>query len=192
MKEIDKFSKITTFIEGLYLIEIINFKDQRGNFTEVYNKKEFKNIGLKLDFVQDNHIKSKKGVLRGLHLQTEHPQGKLARVIKGIFYDVIVDLREDSKSYGEYYGIILSEEEGKMLYIPEGCAHGLIALSDEAEFMYKTTDYYYPEYATGIIWNDRDLAIDWPLEEYGIKEGEIILSDKDKNLPTLKEYKAND
>ncbi|OCL25563.1 dTDP-4-dehydrorhamnose 3,5-epimerase [Orenia metallireducens] len=186
-----KFKKIETPIKDLYIIEPTIFGDHRGFFMESYNKREFAEIGLEMDFVQDNHSKSKKGTLRGLHFQTKYSQGKLVRAIKGTVYDVAVDLREGSETYGEYFGIILSEENKKMFYIPEGFAHGFVALTDEAEFMYKTTNYYHPEYDAGIIWNDKDIAIDWPFEEYGIKEKDLLLSDKDKKLPTLKEYNSN-
>jgi dTDP-4-dehydrorhamnose 3,5-epimerase len=140
-----KFKKIETPIEGLYIIEPTIYGDNRGFFMESWNKKEFEEIGLNMEFVQDNHSRSTKGVLRGLHFQDPHPQGKLVRVIKGIVYDVAVDLRKNSKTYGKYYGIILSEENKKMFYIPEGFAHGFLVLSDTADFMYKTTDYYCKE-----------------------------------------------
>ncbi|PRX35671.1 dTDP-4-dehydrorhamnose 3,5-epimerase [Orenia metallireducens] len=182
-----KFKKIETPIKDLYIIEPTVFGDHRGFFMESYNKKEFVEIGLEMDFVQDNHSKSKKGTLRGLHFQTKYSQGKLVRAIKGTVYDVAVDLREGSETYGEYFGIILSEENKKMFYIPEGFAHGFVAVTDEAEFMYKTTNYYHPEYDAGIIWNDKDIAIDWPLEEYNIKEEDLLLSDKDKKLPKLRD-----
>jgi len=183
-----KFKKIETPIEDLYIIEPTVFGDHRGFFMESYNKREFAEIGMDMEFVQDNHSKSKKGTLRGLHFQIKHSQGKLVRAIKGQVYDVAVDLREGSETYGQYFGVILSDENKKMFYIPEGFAHGFLALSDEVEFMYKTTDYYYPEYDAGIAWNDNDIDIEWPLEEYGITEGELLLSDKDKNLPKLKEF----
>lgn len=187
-----KFKKIETPIQDLYIIEPTVFGDHRGFFMESYNKREFKEIGLDMDFLQDNHSKSKKGTLRGLHFQTKHPQGKLVRAIKGAVYDVAVDLRKESPNYGNYYGVILSEENKKMFYIPEGFAHGFLALSEEVEFMYKTTDYYYPEFDAGIIWNDKDINIDWPFYEYGIDKMDLLLSDKDKNLPTLKEYTEGD
>ncbi|AGB42253.1 dTDP-4-dehydrorhamnose 3,5-epimerase [Halobacteroides halobius DSM 5150] len=182
-----KFKKIETPIQDLYIIEPTVFGDHRGFFMESYNQREFAEIGMDMDFVQDNHSKSKKGTLRGLHFQTEHPQGKLVRAIKGQVYDVAVDLRAGSDTYGEYFGVVLSEENKKMFYIPEGFAHGFLALSDEAEFMYKTTDYYCPECDGGIIWNDNNINIDWPLKEYGLTEDDLLLSDKDKELPTLKE-----
>jgi dTDP-4-dehydrorhamnose 3,5-epimerase len=181
----DKFKKIETPIEGLYIIEPTVIKDERGFFMESWNKKEFEKIGLNIEFIQDNHSKSIKGVLRGLHFQTKHSQGKLVRCIKGAVYDVAVDIRKDSKSFGKYYGIILSEENKKMFYISKDFAHGFLALTDEVEFIYKASEYYYPEYDAGIVWNDKDINIYWPFKEYGIKEP--ILSSKDRILPSLKE-----
>jgi dTDP-4-dehydrorhamnose 3,5-epimerase len=186
-----KFTKIETPIDDLYVIEPTVFGDDRGFFMESYNKREFAEIGMDMDFVQDNHSKSKKGVLRGLHFQTKHSQGKLVRVIKGSVWDVAVDLREGSSTFGEWYGVLLTAENKKMFYIPEGFAHGFITLEDETEFMYKCTNFYYPEYDAGIIWNDSDIGIEWPLEEYGIKEENLLLSDKDKELPTLEEYNSD-
>ena len=146
-----KFKKIETGIEGLYIIEPTVFGDNRGFFLETYNKKEFEEIGITDEFVQDNHSKSKKGVLRGLHFQTQHSQGKLVRAIKGSVYDVAVDLRKDSKTFGKWFGVELNAENKKMLYIPENFAHGFLTLEDETEFMYKCTNFYHPEYDSGII-----------------------------------------
>lgn len=182
-----KFKKNETGIEGLVIIEPTVFGDNRGFFMESYNKKEFEEIGMTMEFIQDNHSKSKKGVLRGLHFQTKHSQGKLVRVIKGSVWDVGVDLREDSKTYGKWYGVLLTEANKKMFYHPEGFAHGFITLEDDTEFQYKCTDFYHPEYDGGIIWNDPDIGIEWNFEKLGIKEDEIIMSDKDKKLPKLKE-----
>jgi len=186
VQEMAKFERIETGIEGLYVVKPTVFGDNRGFFMESWNKKEFEEIGLDMEFVQDNHSRSRKGVLRGLHFQTLHPQGKLVRVVKGSVYDVAVDLRKDSPTFGKYYGAILSEENKLMFYIPEGFAHGFLVLSDEVDFLYKATDYYYPQYEAGIVWNDEDIHIDWPFEEYGIDEP--ILSEKDKKLPTFREY----
>ena len=180
-----KFKLIKAPIEGLYIIEPTVFGDNRGFFTESYNKREFEKIGLDMNFVQDNHSRSKKGVLRGLHFQKKHPQGKLVRVIRGKVFDVAVDLRKGSPTFGKWYGIILSDENHLMFYIPEGFAHGFLVLSEEADFFYKCTDFYYPEYDAGIIWNDPDIGIKWPFEEYGIKEP--ILSEKDSKLPRLRD-----
>ena len=172
-----------TNIKDLYIITPSIFGDNRGYFMETYNKNEFSKSGLDMDFVQDNQSKSKKGVLRGLHFQKNYPQGKLVRVLKGKVFDVAVDLRYDSDTYSQWYGVILSEENKKQFYVPEGFAHGFLVLSVEAEFAYKCTDFYHPEDEGGIIWNDPEINIDWPLNELN----EIILSDKDKGLKKLNE-----
>jgi dTDP-4-dehydrorhamnose 3,5-epimerase len=181
----EKFMFIETEIEDLYVIETKIFGDNRGYFMETYNEKDFKKAGLNVPFVQDNQSKSKKGVLRGLHFQCKYPQGKLVRVTKGEVFDVAVDLRKNSKNFGEWYGVILSEENKRQFYVPEGFAHGFLVLSGEAEFVYKCTDFYYPEDEGGILWNDLDIGIHWPLNEVD----EIILSEKDKNWKTLKTTK---
>jgi len=173
---------IKTDIEGLVIIEPQIFGDSRGYFMETYNEEAFAKAGLYMTFVQDNQSMSKKGVLRGLHLQTQFSQGKLVRVISGTVYDVGVDLRKGSPTYGQYVGALLSGENKRMLYIPENFAHGFLVLSDEAVFTYKCTQLYHPEYDAGIIYNDPDIGIEWPMD--GI---EVNLSDKDKILPTLKE-----
>jgi len=184
---VSKFKFIRTEIEGLYVIEPTVFGDNRGYFMETYNYKEFKEAGLDMIFVQDNQSKSRKGVLRGLHFQHNFPQGKLVRVTKGEVFDVAVDLRKKSKTYGKWYGVILSEENKKQLYIPEGFAHGFLVLSDEAEFVYKCTDYYHPEDEGGIRWDDPDIGIEWPLQQIE----EVLLSEKDKKWSTLKETETN-
>lgn len=166
-------------IEGLYTIETKTFDDNRGYFMETYNYETFKEAGLDMVFVQDNQSMSKQGVLRGLHFQKNFPQGKLVRVLRGIVYDVAVDLRKDSKTFGKHYGVILSGDAKNQFYIPEGFAHGFLVLSKEAEFTYKCTNVYHPEDESGVIWNDSDLGIDWPTFE-GV---EFILSEKDKKLP---------
>jgi len=173
---------IKTPIEGLIIIEPAVFADVRGYFMETYNRQAFARAGLDMTFVQDNQSMSKKGVLRGLHLQTQFSQGKLVHVISGEVYDVAVDLRRGSPTYGQYFSMILSGENKKMLYIPEGFAHGFLVLSDEAVVTYKCTQLYHPEYDAGIAWNDPDIGIDWPLN--GI---EPVLSEKDKKLPLLKD-----
>ncbi len=183
-----KFKKIETDIEDLIVIEPTVFGDHRGFFMESYNKRDFEAIDLRIDFVQDNHSKSKKGVLRGLHFQTKHPQGKLVRVIRGSVWDVAVDLRKDSVTFGQWHGVYLSEENKRMFYVPEGFAHGFITLEDETEFMYKCTDYYYPEYDAGIRFDDKEIGIIWPFDEYGIAKEEVLLSEKDERLPTMKDY----
>lgn len=182
----DKFIVENINIEGIKIVRPRVFEDNRGFFLEVYNKKELKKRGIIAEFVQDNHSKSKKGVLRGLHFQTKHSQGKLIRVVKGKIYDVIVDIRKNSKTYGKYFAIELSEENRVMLYIPKGFAHGFLTLEDNTEIEYKCDEFYYPEYDSGIMYNDRDLSIDWKLEEYGIEE--LTLSEKDKKHQSFKEY----
>ncbi|WP_409200109.1 dTDP-4-dehydrorhamnose 3,5-epimerase [Methanobrevibacter sp. DSM 116169] len=178
-----KFNFIDTEIDGVFIVEPAVFGDNRGYFMETFNENDFKNEGYDLTFVQDNQSKSSKGVLRGLHFQVNYPQGKLVRVIKGEVFDVGVDLREGSKTYGKWVGAILSDENKKQLFIPKGFAHGFLVLSDEAEFVYKCTEFYHPEDEGGIIWNDPDINIEWPLNEIE----EVSLSDKDKLWKTLKD-----
>lgn len=170
-------------IEGLYVIEPAVFKDERGYFTETYNQRDMAANGLNMEFVQDNQSMSVKGVLRGLHFQKEHPQGKLVRVIRGSVFDVAVDLRKGSSTYGQWFGIELTAENKKQFYISEGFAHGFVVLSDEAEFCYKVTDFYHPGDEGGIAWNDPEIGIDWPISE----DMQLILSEKDQNWKPLKE-----
>lgn len=172
-----------TEIEGVYVIEPKVFGDNRGYFMETYNEQEFKNNGLDYNFVQDNQSKSKKGVLRGLHFQKTHPQAKLVRVLEGEVFDVAVDLRKGSKTYGKWVGVILSEENKKQFMIPRGFAHGFVVLSETAVFAYKCDDFYHPEDEGGIMWNDPDINIEWPYK------CELLLSEKDKVHPLLKECK---
>lgn len=172
-------------IEGLYVIEPTVFEDERGYFFESYNQKDFHDAGLNMTFVQDNQSMSKKGVLRGLHFQKEFPQGKLIRVIKGAVFDVAVDIRPGSPTYGKWFGDILSAENKKQFYISEGFAHGFMVLSEEAEFSYKCTDFYHPNDEGGILWNDPDIGIEWPKLDIN----ELILSEKDKKWPCLKELR---
>lgn len=173
-------------IEGLCVITPQVFGDSRGYFMETYNYNDFASEGIDVEFVQDNQSASTKGVLRGLHFQIEHPQDKLVRVIRGEVYDVAVDLRPDSPSYGKWFGVILSDENKKQLFIPKDFAHGFLVLSDEAEFCYKVTDFYHPNDEGGIMWNDPDLGVEWPLPD-GMTESDINLSDKDKVNPSFKE-----
>lgn len=180
-----QFAFTETKIKGVYIIEPKVFGDHRGYFMETYNYEDFKEAGLDMVFVQDNQSKSRKGVLRGLHYQKPNPQGKLVRVISGQVFDVAVDLRKNSTTYGQWEGVVLSAENKKQFYVPEGFAHGFIVLSEEAEFVYKCTDFYHPEFEGSIAWNDPDINIEWPLE--GIEE--VLLSDKDKKAPLLKETK---
>jgi dTDP-4-dehydrorhamnose 3,5-epimerase len=182
---VGKFTFHKTEIEGVFIIEPQVFGDNRGYFMETYNLDEFKEAGIDKKFVQDNQSKSKKGVLRGLHFQSEHSQGKLVRVIKGEVFDVAVDLRKNSTTYGKWVGVKLSDENKKQFYIPEGFAHGFLVLSDEAEFVYKCTDLYHPEVEGGIAYNDPEIGIEWPTD--GIDE--LILSEKDKKWKGLKESK---
>lgn len=174
------FNFIKTEIDGVIIVETKVFGDNRGYFMETYEERKFAEGGINAKFVQDNQSKSTNGVLRGLHFQKEHPQAKLVRVIKGEVYDVAVDLRKDSPTYGKYVGVILSEENKKQFFIPRGFAHGFLVLSDEAEFCYKCDDFYHPEDEGGLMWNDPTVGIDWPLD--GIEN--LNLSEKDmKNLP---------
>ncbi len=179
-----KFNFIETSIKDLYIIEPTVFGDNRGYFMEGYSKRDFEEAGLTMNFVQDNESKSKKGVLRGLHFQTKHTQGKLVRVVEGEVYDVAVDLRKDSPTFGKWEGVLLTAENKKQFYVPEGFAHGFLVLSETATFQYKCTDYYAPEYDGGILWNDPDINIVWPLDDIE----EVLLSDKDKIQPTLKVF----
>ena len=178
-----KFKFSETEIKDMFVVEPTVFEDNRGYFMETYHEKEFKEAGHNLTFVQDNQSKSTKGVLRGLHLQVNYPQGKLVRVIKGKVFDVGVDLRGDSPTYGKWHGEILSDENKKQLYIPPKFAHGFLVLSDEAEFVYKCTEFYHGEDESGIKWDDPDIGVEWPLDEIE----EIILSDKDNELKSFKE-----
>ena len=176
--------KVTTCdIEGLYVIEPTVFKDERGYFMETYNQNDFKEAGLNMTFVQDNQSMSVKGVLRGLHFQKQYPQGKLVRAVRGTVFDVAVDLRSDSKTYGKWFGVTLSAENKKQFYIPEGFAHGFLVLSDEAEFAYKCTDFSHPCDEGCLLWSDPEIGVDWPIEP-GM---ELIISDKDKKWSGLKD-----
>jgi len=169
-------------IKGLYEIQPKIFGDARGYFLETYSERDFFAAGLTMKFVQDNQSKSTKGVLRGLHFQTQHPQGKLVRALAGRVYDVAVDLRRDSSTFGKYYGVILDAEKQNMFYIPEGFAHGFYVLSDEAIFTYKCTDFYDPKGEGGLMWNDPAIAIDWKSLAPDI---EPLLSEKDGKHPAF-------
>lgn len=180
--------KLTTCeIEGLYVIEPTVFGDERGYFMETYNQNDMAEAGFNMAFVQDNQSKSTRGVLRGLHFQKQYPQGKLVRVIKGEVFDVAVDLREGSKTYGKWHGELLSEENKKQYYIPEGFAHGFYVLSETAEFCYKCTDFYHPGDESGIMWNDTEIGIEWPINP----DVPLILSEKDKKWSSLSETTSN-
>ncbi len=193
-----KVEKNAGGIEGLCVIEPTVHGDTRGYFMETYNQRDMEEAGLTMQFVQDNQSCSTKGVLRGLHFQKEYPQGKLVRVVKGTVFDVAVDLRSGSKTYGQWFGVELSEENKKQFYIAEGFAHGFLVLSDVAEFCYKCTDFYHPGDEGGLAWNDPEIGIVWPqlvgeyqgtasAKGYHLKDGsELILSDKDQLWDGLK------
>lgn len=174
-----------TPIEGLKVISPTVFGDNRGYFMETYNYNDFKEAGIDCEFVQDNQSASKKGVLRGLHFQINFPQDKLVRVINGEVFDVAVDMREGTATYGKWYGVRLSSENKKMFFIPKNFAHGFLVLSDYAEFAYKCTDFYHPNDEGGVIYNDPEIGIEWPIEE-GM---ELIMSEKDMKWSTLRELK---
>jgi len=180
---VEKFKFIKTPIEGLIIIETIVFQDERGFFMETYNLKEFRANGIVETFVQDNHSHSKKGVLRGLHFQQKHPQGKLVRVIKGKVFDVAVDLRKNSPTFRKWFGIEFSDNNHKQFYIPPCFAHGFLSLKDDTDFLYKCTDFYYPDDELGIIWNDPTINISWPIDNIE----NIVISEKDRKLPTFEE-----
>ena len=170
-----------TPIKDLVVIEPKVFGDERGYFYEAYNKNTFHELGLDYDFVQDNQSFSRKGVLRGLHFQKQFPQAKLVRVIEGEVFDVAVDLRKDSPTFGKWYGVTLSGENKKMFMIPRGFAHGFLVLSETAVFSYKCDNFYHPNDEGGIIYNDPDIGIEWPEVDC-----ELVLSEKDKKHETLK------
>ncbi|SHK10875.1 dTDP-4-dehydrorhamnose 3,5-epimerase [Hathewaya proteolytica DSM 3090] len=171
-----KFEFKKTSIEGLYIIETKAFGDNRGYFMETYNKNDFHAAGLDMEFVQDNQSFSTKGVLRGLHFQKKHPQGKLVRALKGEIFDVAVDIRKDSPTYLKWEGVLLTEDNKRQFYIPEGFAHGFVVLSEEAIFTYKCTDFYHPEDEGGIRWDDKTVGVKWPIENLE----KLNLSDKDE------------
>ena len=185
-----KFKKIETNIKDLFVIEPQIFEDSRGFFMESYNYNDFKEIGIDNIFVQENHSKSLKGVLRGLHFQKgEYSQAKLIRALKGVVLDIAVDLRKDSETFGKYIAVELNEKNKKMLFIPKGFAHAFLSLENDTETFYKCDNFYNPKSESGIIWNDRDLNIDWNFEKYNIDENELIISEKDKKNISFKEYK---
>ena len=184
-------------ISGLYVVEPTVYGDKRGYFMETYNQNDMKEAGLDMVFVQDNQSSSSKGVLRGLHFQKMHPQGKLVRALRGSVFDVAVDLRKGSSTFGQWYGVELTEENHKQFYISEGFAHGFLVLSDYAEFCYKCTDFYHPEDEGGLAWNDPAIGIRWPglsgtyqgnagAGDYHLDDGTPLnLSDKDTKWDVL-------
>lgn len=184
-----KITVETCEIEGLKVITPAVFGDERGYFMETYNYNDYKAAGIDQEFVQDNQSSSTKGVLRGLHFQIQYPQDKLVRVIRGEVFDVVVDLRKGSETFGKWFGVVLSEENKKQFFIPKGFAHGFVVLSDYAEFCYKVTDFYHPNDEGGLLWKDPDIGIDWPMPE-GMTEEDLTLSDKDKVWGSFKEYIA--
>ena len=183
-KIIGNFTFVETSIDGVVVIEPKKYGDNRGYFMETYKKADFDAAGLVYDFVQDNQSKSKAGVLRGLHFQKTYPQAKLVRCIEGEVFDVAVDLRKGSKTYGKWEGVTLSSEKGNQFMIPRGFAHGFVVLSETATFCYKCDELYHPEDEGGIMWDDKEVGIVWPYR------GEIILSEKDKLHPSLNELKV--
>ena len=183
-KQFGNFLFIETSIKDVYIIEPKKYGDNRGYFMETYKEKDFKDAGLNYNFVQDNQSKSKKGVLRGLHFQKTFPQAKLVRCIEGEVFDVCVDLRAGSPTYGKWEGVVLSAEKGNQFMIPRGFAHGFVVLSETATFCYKCDELYHPEDEGGIMWNDPEVGIDWPYKD------EPLLSEKDKLHKSLKETKV--
>jgi dTDP-4-dehydrorhamnose 3,5-epimerase len=178
--------RIDTELDGVCILEPVVHGDRRGFFMETYNRQTFAEIGIVCDFVQDNYSRSRRGVLRGLHYQIRHTQAKLVRVTRGEVYDTAVDLRRGSATFGRYVGATLSEENQRMLFVPEGFAHGFYVLSEVAEFAYKCSDFYTPQHERGIIWNDPGVAIAWPLQ------GEPVLSDRDTLWPALSDVPPRD
>ena len=178
-----------TPLEGVLILEPQIFGDARGFFYESFNARAFEQAtGVQCTFVQDNHSKSSKGVLRGMHYQTQHAQGKLVRVTHGAVFDVVVDIRKESSTFGQWYGLELSAENKKQLWVPEDLAHGFLVTSESAEFLYKTTDYYYPEFERSLLWNDADVGIEWPLH---VLDGAApLLATKDANALRLKDLHA--
>lgn len=176
-----------TDIDGLLVIEPHMYPDDRGIYKKYYEKQIFAQNGIVCNFTESSDLYSKKGALRGLHYQHKESQAKLIHVIKGKLFDVALDLRPESETFGKYHGEVVDAEQHKIIYVPEGFAHGFISLTDETIFSYQCSGKYVPEACGGILWNDPDLNIPWPLKEYDIKE--IIATEKDRNWPTLAEYK---
>ena len=185
-----KFQVTKTPIEGLLIIEPTVNSDKRGFLVESYSKRDFKEIGIDVEFVQDNHIKSARGVLRGMHFQREHTQGKLVRVTSGAILDVAVDLRPGSMTYGASHSVEISEENNRMFWIPEQFAHGYVTLENNTEIMCKCTDYYHPESEAGVLWNDTILSIDWEFERYDIDQKYLYISARDKKQPVFRALDA--
>lgn len=185
-----KITVETCEIEGLKVITPAVFGDERGYFMETYNYNDYKAAGIDMEFVQDNQSSSRKGVLRGLHFQINYPQDKLVRVVSGAVYDVAVDLRPGSATFGKWYGVLLSAENKKQFFIPKNFAHGFIVLSDSAEFAYKCTDFYHPNDEGGLAWDDPEIGVEWPMPQ-GMTREDLIISEKDQNWKGIREYKNN-
>lgn len=187
------FTFMQTSIEGVTIVDVKSYGDDRGYFMETYKQPDFVAGGIDVDFVQDNQSSSVKGVLRGLHFQINHPQSKLVRVVSGEVFDVAVDLRPGSATYGKWEGVVLSAENKRQFFIPRGFAHGFLVLSDTAEFCYKCDDIYHPNDEGGLMWNDPEIGIVWPAMQGDevFDESKIILSDKDKVHPAFKADKAD-
>lgn len=181
------FTFTETSIEGVIIVDVKSYGDERGYFMETYKKPDFVAGGIDVDFVQDNQSSSTKGVLRGLHFQINHPQSKLVRVVSGEVFDVAVDLREGSPTYGKWEGVILSAENKRQFFIPRGFAHGFLVLSDTAEFCYKCDDIYHPNDEGGLMWSDPAIGIEWPALQGDVEfdEAKVVLSEKDKVHPLL-------
>lgn len=184
---INEYKFISTEIEGVYIIKPFYISDERGFIKKSFEKNIFKNNGIEFEPIEEMETTSKKNVIRGLHFQIKEPQAKLVRCVRGKMLDVIVDIRKDSKTFGKKLSVILSQENKKMLYIPRGFAHGCRILEDNTTFYYLSDNRYYPEFDSGIKWNDEELNIDWQLDKYD----NIIISEKDRNLQTFKEYKKS-
>ncbi len=182
-----KITVETCNIDGLKVITPSVFGDERGYFMETYNYNDYKDAGIDTVFVQDNQSSSKRGVLRGLHFQINHPQDKLVRVVVGEVFDVAVDLRRDSPTYGHWFGVNLSSDNKKQFFIPKDFAHGFLVLSDCAEFAYKCSDFYHPNDEGGLAWDDPDLAVAWPIPD----DMELIISEKDRGWESFRDYKAD-
>jgi len=173
---------VETSLEGVIVIEPKVFVDERGFFLETFRENELYNVGITENFVQHNHSHSSKNVLRGIHYQLTNPQGKLVRVASGSVFDVVVDVRKGSPTFGKWYGMVLDDKDMKMLYVPPGYGHAYIVLSDKTDFIYMCTEYYHPESEQGVLWNDPDIGIEWP-------SSNVILSEKDKQNPTLSNHR---
>lgn len=178
----------TCEIEGIKIITPTVYGDERGYFMETYQYHDYKEAGIDVQFVQDNQSSSKKGVLRGIHFQKQHPQDKLLRVISGEIFDVAVDLRKNSPTFGKWYGVKLSAENKKQIFIPKNFAHGFVVLSEYAEFAYKCSEFYAPNDEGGIVWNDPKIGIKWPMPE-GMKQDDLIIIERDQNWEGIEQFK---